>query len=184
MIRPALFFTAAIFAALGIFVGIQKPQLRAVSQAPSRHQTPCAAPEYHQFDFWIGDWDAFDIDRPAVLVARNRVDRILGGCVLREDYRGTDGAEGQSFTIYDAARKVWHQTWVTNGGKLLVIEGDFHSGEMVLSGADRTADGKERLVRGLWKPEKQGVRETAVTSTDGGKSWQAWFDMLFRRHRP
>jgi disulfide bond formation protein DsbB len=21
----------------------------------------CAAPEYHQFDFWLGDWDAYDV---------------------------------------------------------------------------------------------------------------------------
>jgi len=24
----------------------------------------CTAPEYHQFDFWLGDWDAFDADNP------------------------------------------------------------------------------------------------------------------------
>jgi ketosteroid isomerase-like protein len=27
-----------------------------------------------------------------------------------------------------------------------------------------------------------GVRETAVTSTDGGKSWKPWFDLVFRPH--
>jgi hypothetical protein len=31
--------------------------------------------------------------------------------------------KGQSFTIYDVARDVWHQTWVTNRGELLEIEG-------------------------------------------------------------
>jgi hypothetical protein len=24
-----------------------------------------AAPEYRQFDFWVGDWDAFDFDNPS-----------------------------------------------------------------------------------------------------------------------
>jgi hypothetical protein len=143
----------------------------------------CAAPEYHQFDFWVGDWDAFDMDKPNVVVAHNRVDRILGGCVLREDYRGTSGSEGQSFTIYDATRKVWHQTWVTDRGSLLVIEGTFQAGQMIMNGTDRTADGKERRVRGVWKVEKDGVRETAVTSLDGGKTWQPWFDMIFRPHK-
>ncbi len=184
MTRPALLFTAGIFAAVAIFAGIQKPRLRAMSQATPQPRTPCAAPEYHQFDFWIGDWDGFDVDKPAVAVARNHVDRILGGCVLREDYHGTNGTEGQSFSVYDASRKVWHQTWVTDRGKLLVIEGKFQSGEMILSGADRTTDGKERRVRGVWKPQKEGVRETAVTSVDAGKTWQPWFDMLFRPHRP
>ncbi|MGA8490627.1 MAG: hypothetical protein WB711_09415 [Terriglobales bacterium] len=141
---------------------------------------PCAAPEYHSFDFWVGDWDAFDIDNPKTRVAHNRVDRILDGCVLLEDYQSTDGEHGQSFTIYDASRKVWHQTWVTNQGVLLVIEGGMRGGEMVLSGTDRTADGNERYVQGTWKPVSGGVREVAVTSVDGGKTWKPWFDIIFR----
>src|SRR5579863_5211998 len=96
---------------------------RPAASAGSSKSAACAAPEYHQFDFWVGDWDAFDIDNPTAPVARTRVDRILDGCVLREDYQGRDGHQGQSFSIYDASRKVWHQSWVTNRGELLVIEG-------------------------------------------------------------
>ncbi len=55
---------------------------------------------------------------------------------------------------------------------------------MVLRGADRTADGKERYVRGVWKPVDSGVRETAVTSVDGGKTWRPWFELVFRHHKP
>jgi ketosteroid isomerase-like protein len=140
---------------------------------------PCSAAEYHQFDFWVGDWDAFDLDAKNAKVAHNRVDRILDGCVLLEDYRGENGSHGESFSIYDSNRKVWHQSWVTNHGVLLTIEGKMQNGEMVLTGSDH-ADGKERLVRGVWKPEADGVRETAVRSTDGGKTWNPWFDLMFR----
>jgi hypothetical protein len=139
----------------------------------------CSAPEYHQFDFWIGDWDAFEPEGTAP-VARVRVTRILGGCVLYEDYEAPGGARGESFSIYDASRKVWHQTWVTNRGKLLVIEGKFHDGKMVLSGVD---PGKsDAVVRGAWTPTRDGVRETAVLSSDAGKTWAPWFDLRFRRH--
>jgi probable HAF family extracellular repeat protein len=31
---------------------------------------PCADPAYRQFDFWIGDWDVFEVERPAVIMAR------------------------------------------------------------------------------------------------------------------
>lgn len=144
----------------------------------------CSAPEYRQFDFWVGEWNAYDLDAPTIAVAHARVDRILDGCVLREDYRGNDGHAGQSFTIYDASRKIWHQTWVTNDGRLLTIEGQFRDGEMVLSGVDHTAEGLERHVRGVWKAEKDGVRETAVTSVDGGKTWKPWFDLIFRAAVP
>jgi hypothetical protein len=148
--------------------------------APSK---PCSTPEYRQFDFWIGDWDAFDIDAPSKVVARTHVNQILDGCVLLEDYQGVDGHHGQSFTIYDASKKVWRQSWVTNRGESLIIEGGWQDGAIVLSGSDRVA-GRERLVRGTWKPEGNSVRETAVTSTDGGKNWTQWFDIVFRPHDP
>jgi hypothetical protein len=116
------------------------------------------------------DWDTFDVDNPSRPVARTRIERILDGCVLLEDYQSTNGSHGESFSIYDVSRKVLHQSWVTNRGKLLAIEGGLQQGAIVLSGADRGANGQQQLVRGTWKPVRGGVRETAVTSTDGGKT--------------
>ena len=148
-----------------------------------RSSQSCKGPEYRQFDFFVGDWDGFETSDPTHVVARNRVHVILDGCVVLEEYRGNDGLEGQSFSIYDATKKVWHQTWVTNDGKLLLIEGKLENGSMVLSGSDVAPHGRHRLVRGTWKQFPGGVRENAVRSVDGGKSWQVWFDMQFRPHQ-
>jgi hypothetical protein len=156
---------------------------RAASAAESAKTAPCESPIYRQFDFWSGDWDAFDVHDPSTVVARTRVSRILGGCVLLEDYQGADGHFGRSFTIYDSSRNRWHQTWVTNQGTLLMIEGGLEDGKMVLRGADRIKD-KTRQVRGVWKAVPEGVQETAVISTDGGKTWTQWFDLIFRSHKP
>lgn len=153
--------------------------------AQSPKPAACAAPEYRQFDFWIGDWDTFDLGARDKVVARNHVDSILDGCVLREVYEQRDGLTGQSFTIYDRARKVWHQSWVTNRGQLLVLEGGMQEGRMVLTGDyGASADGKRRLIRGVWARVEGGVRETADTSDDGGKSWKPLFDIVFRPHKP
>jgi hypothetical protein len=152
-----------------------RPTSRGVEVA-SAHPAACAAPEYHQFDFWIGDWEVFDVGGQSN-VAHARVDAILDGCVLQEDYRGNEGHKGRSFTIYDASRNIWHQTWVTNRGELLEIEGRMENGEMALSGKNQ----KGTLVRGSWKPVKGEVRETAATSSDEGKSWEPRFDLMFRR---
>jgi hypothetical protein len=65
---------------------------------------------------------------------------------------------------------------VTNRGELLEIEGKFEDGGVVLSGKDYAAGS---LVRGTWKPQNGDVRETAITSTDGGKTWNPWFDLMF-----
>jgi hypothetical protein len=95
-----LFCAAALALTGGPLASSQTPRARASGPAP------CTAPEHRQFDFWLGDWDTFESGAPDKVVARNRVDSILGGCVLREVHEQGDGLTGQSFTIYDAARKV------------------------------------------------------------------------------
>jgi hypothetical protein len=158
------------------------------AQTPKKAAASCQAPEYRQLDFWVGDWDTYDLDgagNPAKkVVARNRVDRILGGCALREVYEQTDGLVGQSFSTYDASRKVWHQTWVTNRGQLLVVEGGLEGDRLILTGPLPVAGGPPGTLRVAWQPRKDGVRETAESSGDGGKTWKPLFDVLFRPHKP
>jgi hypothetical protein len=168
----------AVGFALSLFVISLLPSaVVSVFAAETAPEASCATAKYRQFDFWAGDWDVFDVGG-STPVAHARVDLILNGCVLREDYQGSDGHQGQSFTIYDAPRGVWHQSWVTNRGELLEIEGTIKDAEAVLTGKDNR---KGALVRGVWKPENGDVRETAVTSTDGGITWVPWFDLTFRR---
>jgi hypothetical protein len=134
----------------------------------------CSAPEFHQLDFWIGDWNVFERDGGAYS-AHVRVEPILDGCALHEVYEDPSGLKGESFSTYDRSRKLWHQTWVTNRGQLLTIEGGMQHGRMILTG------GNGKLVRGTWEPVEGGVRESAVTSTDGGRTWTPWFDLMFRK---
>ena len=172
--------TVAAVLLVAAWIGTVNP---ASSSTEMSNAASCGTPEFRQFDFWVGDWDAFDAGGPAKSVARARIDRILGGCVLREDYQDTNGLKGQSFSIYDSSQKKWHQSWVTNRGQLLLLDGSFQHGEMALFGTDRTPEGKTRHVRGVWRPMDGGVRETATTSLDGSKTWQPWFDIVFRPHK-
>jgi ketosteroid isomerase-like protein len=154
--------------------------LGATGQPPT--SSKCASAEHRRLDFWAGDWDAYDAGGSDKPVARARVDIILGGCALREIYEQTDGLVGQSFTTYDASRKLWHQTWVTNRGALLQIDGRFQGKSLTLQGPQLSSDGREQIVRGVWTPQDGGVREIAHTSVDGGTTWRPLFDVLFRRH--
>jgi hypothetical protein len=157
---------------------------KSTNATPAMTSNYCAAPEYRQFDFWLGDWDTFRIkdEKPGYTsVARNHVTAMLGGCALHEVYTRTDGYSGESFTIYDASRKVWHQSWVSNHGELVVVEGTRHDNDMVLNGSIIDAQGTQ-WQRVTWKPVKDGVRETCLGSRDGGKTWTVLFDILFRPH--
>jgi hypothetical protein len=144
---------------------------------------PCSSAEYHQFDFFVGDWDTYDVGVPGKVVARNRVDLILDGCVVHEDYQQNDEHHGESYSLYDVAHGSWHQSWVTNRGELLLLDGGLQNDLMILTGSEKTKDGKSSLLRGVWIRQTGGVRETATRSTDGGKSWQPVFDIVFLPHQ-
>lgn len=152
----------------------------ASSQTAPAKPPPCSAPAYRQFDFWAGGWTVTD---PAgKQVGTNHIDVILGGCALQEHWQGAGGGSGTSLNIYDARRRVWHQTWVDSGGGLLVIEGGIKDGAMVLSGTSVSRSGKQVLNRVTWTPrDADHVRQHWQVSLDGGKHWKTVFDGLYTR---
>jgi len=154
----------------------------AQAAAPA-HPNCVGAAEYHQLDFWIGDWDTFETDgsEPAS-EARTHVDAIAQGCAIHELYEQTDGLIGDSILSYDPVRKQWQQTWVTNRGAIMVITGHFVAGDLVLEGDAHLKDGSTVRQRITWQKKDQAVREFAVASKDGGKTWTPAFDVTFRRH--
>jgi len=142
----------------------------------------CATAEYRQFDFFVGDWDTYDVGAPSKIVARNTVTYMLGGCAIREVYQQADGLVGESFSAYDAKRRVWHQSWITNRGQLLLLDGGMRGDSIVLTGPEKAADGSSSLVRGVWYREAMGVHERGERSSDNGATWKPWFDIVFRPH--
>ena len=166
-------------AALGIaFIA---PAMAAPAPVASPH---CTAAEYRQLDFWIGDWDTFEIDPPnGPSIARARVEPIAQGCAIHELYEQTDGLIGDSILSYDPVRKQWQQTWVANRGSIMVLWGEFKDGALVLEGESHLRDGKSVRQRITWKVQGEGVRESAVMSKDGGKTWTPAFDVLFLKRK-
>lgn len=154
------------------------------ASAETPKPSPCADAEHHRLDFWAGDWDTYEADEPTKWIARTHVDPIVGGCALLETYEQNDGLVGKSFTLYDAARKVWNHTWVTNRGSFMVLEGNFKDAVLSLEGPVTSLDGVKKTVRDVWISQPDGgVRETAEISVDGGKTWKPFFDVVFRKHK-
>ena len=131
---------------------------------------PCTRPEHRQFDFWIGDWQVHKPD--GTFVGINRITREYGGCVIHERYATGKGYSGESLNSYDAARKVWHQTWVDDSGLLLTLEGRWDGKQMVLEG------NRQRIT---WTPDAAGgVRQLWEAADDKG-AWSVVFDGRYTR---
>ena len=143
---------------------------------------PCGTPQHRQFDFWIGEWDVRTPDGKRA--GTNRITGILGGCGLQENWTGAGGTTGTSLNTYDATRGLWHQTWIDSSGTVLLLEGTFRDGRMVLGGVTRQARGATTHDRITWEPLGGGdVRQLWEQSSDGGTSWTVVFDGRYtRRH--
>ena len=139
----------------------------------------CSDPAYRQFDFWLGEWEVLKPD--GTLVGTNRIEKEYGGCVLHERYATPRGYSGESLNTYDAARKVWHQTWVDNAGLLLLLEGQLIDGRMVLESANQGQDGSAVKHRITWTPNPDGSVRQLWESTDANGQWTVAFDGLYQR---
>src|SRR6266545_3678138 len=92
----------------------------------------CTAPQYRQFDFWLGEWDLVGADGKRS--AEDKVVQVLGGCALQENGNSVEGVQRMSVSAYDPATRHWHQTLMDDGGAVLHLEGEFADGKMILVG--------------------------------------------------
>ena len=102
----------------------------------------CAAPEHHQFDFWLGSWDTYN--GKGQLGGTNIVKSKLGGCVVEENWTGANLGRGRSLNFYDASTRTWSQMWVSSGGcptGVILIEGALTNGSMLMRGRREQPDG-------------------------------------------
>jgi hypothetical protein len=140
----------------------------------------CQDPEFHQFDFWLGTWS---VTHGGKEIGRNTIESVLGGCALLESWASETGVRGHSLNIYDAGRRVWHQTWVDNTGSLLVLEGTLQGQAMILDGTLLDPSTHQQLAqRVTWTRNPDGtVRQLWQSSPQGGRSWVTEFDGLYHR---
>lgn len=140
---------------------------------------PCDGAAYREFDFWLGEWQVRTPD--GKLAGTNRIERKYGGCVLHERYDTGRGYSGESLNVYDASRKLWHQTWVDSSGTLLLLEGGLRGGSMVLEGQAAANNARPTQHRITWTPNADGSVRQFWESTDAGGQWSTAFDGLYTR---
>ena len=146
---------------------------------------PCDGPEFRQFDFWVGSWDVYPTGKDK-LVAHSLIERLYGGCAIRENWMPLGGGDGGSLSNYVAGDSGWRQTWLDSSGARVEFKGGWDGKAMVLTGmwAGVLGPGQDALVRMTYTRDAQGwVRQFGEASTDGGKTWAVNFDLTYRPAR-
>jgi hypothetical protein len=155
--------------------------ISSVHAAEESQKTPSCknAPEFRQFDFWIGEWEVFVNDKPA---GSSSIQLILDDCVIFENWTGQKGYNGKSFNVFDSSARKWKQFWVDNRGGLLTFEGEYKNGKLSFTGETRDASGAKLPQRlSFFDLPDDTVRQLWEQSRDQGKTWEVVFDGLYRR---
>lgn len=151
-------------------------------------QLPCSGPVYRQFDFWVGEWEAFG---PKGKAGDSRITIILDSCVVLEEWTSAGKQNGlvyagKSFNSYNAGTKQWQQTWTDNTGNTTeYLRGEGGEGRIVFY-ADKVAGNKGKFfMRKLTftKIDNDKVRQLGERSDDEGKTWTTEYDLEYRRKK-
>jgi tetratricopeptide (TPR) repeat protein len=151
----------------------------------SKMAQPCGAyPEYKQFDFWLGEWDVQANGQPHGPASRSSIQRIVEGCVIFENYTQPGGYSGKSFNFYDASLKKWRQTWVDSAGNVGEFSGPYKDNAIWYEGESHMANGTTILRKmTLSKIDEDHIRQYSEASTDGGKTWNVSYDLIYTRKK-
>lgn len=160
--------------------------------APLQAQkSPCGSnPVYRQFDFWVGEWEAFGLKGKKA--GDSKISIMLDSCVVLEEWtsaskQGGITFTGKSFNNYNAATGQWQQTWVDNvGGSTAYLQGKFENKRISFLTQPFPVSKDSMAVRRLsffdLGPNK--VRQWGEISKDNGTTWVTEYDLEYRRKRP
>jgi tetratricopeptide (TPR) repeat protein len=144
-----------------------------------RNANPCGQPVYKQFDFWVGEWNVFVGGSQA---GTNSVQKILGGCVVFENWTDMAGRGGKSFNTFNSQKGKWQQTWVDDRGSIIEFFGEGKDGVMAYQAETLGSGGAKLLHRMTFtKLSDNRVRQLWEQSNDGGKTWTVAFDGEYQR---
>lgn len=161
------------------------PRFKAFAARVNANARPCDAdPNFHAFDFWIGEWDVQPTGQPRGPMgsgSSSTIERQLDGCVIQENWQPLGGVgAGKSFNMYNTTSKQWEQYYVDSRGTITRYTGAFHADGNLYYEADQF--GSTNKIRMTFFPQgKDQVRQLGHTSTDGGKTWAVSFDLTYLR---
>jgi hypothetical protein len=152
-------------------------------------QGPCSAPEYRQFDFWIGEWEAFATNGQKA--GDSKISLVLDSCTILEEWTSVSVTKGlryagKSFNTWNAATKQWQQTWVDNaGGTNEYMLGKFENNQIIFSSRPFPFSKDTMAIRKMTFTNLSSLklRQHGEISKDNGVNWSTEYDLEYRRKK-
>lgn len=139
-----------------------------------------------QFDFWIGEWDAY-VTGTNNLAGRSKIEFASGGCMILENWSSAGAPfTGKSMNFVDPVSGKWKQIWVGSGGVNATefLNGEYREGAMRFEFEMTNPQGVKSLVHFyFFNQGPDQVRQFHETSADGGKTWVTTYDFTYKRRK-
>jgi len=151
------------------------------SQTAPSQPAGCTSEQSRQFDFWVGSWEVFAANNLETKVADSLIERLYGGCAIRENWMPLRGGSGGSLNAYISSTQKWRQTWADSSGSFVDFEGSFMNGKMVLQGVWPQPGHPNQLTRMTYSRLENGwVRQRGESSDDNGTTWVMSFVFIYK----
>jgi hypothetical protein len=152
-------------------------------------QHPCNDTLYRQFDFWIGEWEAFNINGQKA--GDSKIELILDSCIILENWTSTAVIKGlryagKSYNTWNSTTKRWQQYWVDNTGSIIsYFDGHYENNKMIMQtlAPQQSIDSFKILRMTFYNLGPDKVRQHGESSANGGKTWKTDFDLEYRRKK-
>ena len=160
-----------------------------ISHSLFAQKLPCSGPEFRQFDFWIGEWEAFATNGKKA--GDSKISLILDSCIILEEWTSAGIQQGfryagKSFNTWNSASKEWQQTWVDNTGSSTAYTHGKFTDKKIVFNTDPFPFLKDTMaVRRLtfFDLGKDKVRQLGEISKDNGVTWATEYDLEYRRRK-
>ncbi len=138
------------------------------------------------FDFWIGDLDLIWESGENFGTGENSIFKTLNNAVIQENFKVIDDANmngymGKSWSVFNASKGIWYQTWVDNQGAYLEFIGEFNNNR-IFKREILKPDGSKIMQRMIFydiKPES--FSWDWENSTNNGEIWNLQWRIYYKR---
>ncbi len=146
-----------------------------IIKAATNNAFPCMInAQAREFDFWIGDWDAY-VTGTTQLAGQSHIDLASGGCMILENWtsKGNVSFTGKSMNYIDPSNNKWKQVWIGSNGINVseFLNGEYRDNAMRFEFVNTNAQGAKTLTHFyFYNQGPNEVRQFHETSVDDGKT--------------